>query len=937
MNAVTVRFFWKEYRQLRFFGFALLAITFFWQVVALYIAKQSITVLTLYVIGGVFAGLYALACGATLYATEHEEKTYLRLQFLPVTAIRVLTGKLLFAVISCLIFGLVATLSAWALSGFQAPPIGLSGLNHPKMILMISGLPMVELFAWGLFFSLVTKRPLTAAILGAAVATLTIHLILSLQTSNQYPIVKYQPNAYLQGELPRCVLAVLVLIVYAILALDWLNPRSTSVVKLSGASGKVSELKAANRLDRAQLSETKIAFGRLVWQSYKQSRKAMVAFFTLLGLGFIIVIGEPDILSVPDFAALGVMVGIAATIWSSSTVFLNDQRRQQFRFFAQYAERPRLLWLARHIVWLPLLTFWAVVVAALPLSIVVFGGFTVPRNGYGPSVIDIASRLAWFFVIATVVIYCAGQFCSMFFRSGLIAGVATVILSAVLVGWCALMILGQVGWWSTLPIPIALMLATWLRAPGWIAEKESWRDLRLPWAAVVIPAILSMVAVPFYRAYEIPLTDTYRGAAFRMSQRTETTHLTFALHEQALHQFQVGDYSAAITTLHQAAEHGIDEVPFPIDYPHTVDLVYLLIQEGRSRCSELQLDLAFDSYCDALRILRQIEHGLGARESLMFAIAEVRLLEELRRWSVHECQTSDSLSVATKTLTPLLKTQRKLQQAVRTDHTQLYQALAGNTQIAKKLNIDAEYYHYLRLMPWERTRALRLVGHLSNREYNMARSVEKALSDGKPLLPWNENSWSAGGSFRRWRQSTPFAANGFDGTFASKVAHRADIEVIRDLTLVCIAMSAWHNEFGEYPERLHELALYLDVVPNDPYTGLAYEYHPEGLRDRVREMRTLDSIIPAKTPIVRSSARYGLELRRDLFSSSDQVYEFAWRDIRLPESTFWDANKLFLLTGPIDRLEDSDTNEVETHRGTIFPTDAATTENQNENNGNWQE
>ena len=67
----------------------------------------------------------------------------------------------------------------------------------------------------------------------------------------------------------------------------------------------------------------------------------------------------------------------------------------------------------------------------------------------------------------------AGQFCSMFFRSPLLAGLFSIVLTAVLAAWCGLMFFWQVNWlWSVLPIPLALLLATRLHTADWLLERQ---------------------------------------------------------------------------------------------------------------------------------------------------------------------------------------------------------------------------------------------------------------------------------------------------------------------------------------------------------------------------------------------------------------------------------------------------------------------------------
>ena len=69
-----------------------------------------------------------------------------------------------------------------------------------------------------------------------------------------------------------------------------------------------------------------------------------------------------------------------------------------------------------------------------------------------------------------------GQFCSMFFRSGLLAGVFSLLITGVLCAWAAFMWTFGVSWiWSVAPIPVVLLLATWMRTPDWLLERGGLR------------------------------------------------------------------------------------------------------------------------------------------------------------------------------------------------------------------------------------------------------------------------------------------------------------------------------------------------------------------------------------------------------------------------------------------------------------------------------
>jgi len=104
-----------------------------------------------------------------------------------------------------------------------------------------------------------------------------------------------------------------------------------------------------------------------------------------------------------------------------------------------------------------------------------------------------------------LIAYCAGQLASMLVTRGLVAGFAGLVLSAAVLGWHHVTAwLGIGWWWSVLPIPLAFLLATWLRAPNWLFERGGWRG----WWPVVVVLVTIMLGIPavvaVVRVFEIP-------------------------------------------------------------------------------------------------------------------------------------------------------------------------------------------------------------------------------------------------------------------------------------------------------------------------------------------------------------------------------------------------------------------------------------------------
>ena len=61
-------------------------------------------------------------------------------------------------------------------------------------------------------------------------------------------------------------------------------------------------------------------------------------------------------------------------------------------------------------------------------------------------------------------------------------------------------------WWSIAPWPFLLLLLTWLRTPTWLLERRDFHSA-LRRAAVLLPAIAIVLAVPFYRVFSVPEVD----------------------------------------------------------------------------------------------------------------------------------------------------------------------------------------------------------------------------------------------------------------------------------------------------------------------------------------------------------------------------------------------------------------------------------------------
>ncbi len=111
-------------------------------------------------------------------------------------------------------------------------------------------------------------------------------------------------------------------------------------------------------------------------------------------------------------------------------------------------------------------------------------------------------------LLLVAICYAAGQWASMHIRSGLVAGAVGLLMAAGLWFWCGLMSRLEIGlWWSVMPIPVLLLLATWLRTPDWIRENTRWRARIQAAAAVIAPALILAFFVVAYRVYSVRLVS----------------------------------------------------------------------------------------------------------------------------------------------------------------------------------------------------------------------------------------------------------------------------------------------------------------------------------------------------------------------------------------------------------------------------------------------
>ena len=146
-------------------------------------------------------------------------------------------------------------------------------------------------------------------------------------------------------------------------------------------------------------------------------------------------------------------------------------------------------------------------------------------------------------------------------------------------------------------------------------------------------------------------------------------------------------------------------------------------------------------------------------------------------------------------------------------------------------------------IPWERTRALRLLNLLTSRDLGDVAQAESAAKEGRPIAISPGETYYFYSFY--WTRESPYALREeivippliqFARQSKELVWRFADMENRRRAAPIVLALQAWKLEHGSYPKTLNELVgPYLKHLPDDPYSGESYRYFPEGLNLSLRD------------------------------------------------------------------------------------------------------
>ena len=263
--AIFWRLIWKEYRVQRAFWIGIAVLT----VLLICLARFSVVDPAArmdwqFGFAVVLPTLFAAACGGMLFAVDHEAGTYEFQRSLPVRPAHLLLSKFVFAFLSIMALYVVGWLAAVLLSGlpladaFQILPSFVLFARRHMMGAASIFFPL-ELFLWSSLFSLLLRRPLAAAIAGAAAASVMLTIVFAGTTDD--------------AAIPLRV-AVAAMLASAVI---WLGFRWLGERRITLATRPFARRSPAQRPDQFRTSSWTRVVARLLWEDWRQSRGLLLA------------------------------------------------------------------------------------------------------------------------------------------------------------------------------------------------------------------------------------------------------------------------------------------------------------------------------------------------------------------------------------------------------------------------------------------------------------------------------------------------------------------------------------------------------------------------------------------------------------------------------------------------------------------------------------
>jgi hypothetical protein len=876
MNSAYRHLVWKEYRAIRAFWLALVVLSLGLQFfVSLVFSDSRMIVFNVALATPVF---FAVGCIGTAFAIEKEDGSYDWLRASPATDLQVFIGKVGLCIVATLaMFAVLWPIAIWKTEGRIPTP----EVFHGMLALWL--LAAVEAIAWGTLFSLRFERPLPAILLALVVTSVVIQL-----AAMPYATVSFNFDRFLYAVPFRLVVIAPVLFYDVYLGLRWLqgeetrqSPRKRQIAPTKSRTATKAEtnLAVASHLhtrDRGML------LSHLFWQHARQSWRLMLL---LVGLQLAVTLFIQFLgIDKDNLLTILPLVGFAALMGSS--VFLPDQERRNYRYFAEHNVPPRYVWLTRLLPWM-VVAFLSCLMTALfwigsevlgKLVMMFLWGLHAAGSSRGPG--------RYFFndffqlppvsigIVAAALAFAAGQWLSMHVRSGLLAGFFSLLAAALLTIWVGCVVVGGLSWLVFLvPIFFVLVWATWLRAPDWTLENATWRARTKAAAVAIVPVLALLTLAPFMRIHQISTTplpfspaafvaeitpeglengQLYRRANELMVNRWAPVQETFVGGQRKTQYMTKAEYLAANTEPLQlilkatTLEPSFQANPQTLSHWLVVDewtLNSLVIASGRHLEQQGKLGEALDRYFATFTVQRQLSDH-APRMWNNFDEPGRETFRCLTSWSAQKGQTPDRTRRAIHRLQNLGDAVNA-EDGIKSDYILCQRFLNLDQRVFGLFgepdgSLSTSSLVQLRLMPWERTREQRELDQVVNGRLRALQHVQSAMQAGQDVWLWADR-------YRAEDYNSPLrVASRFSNWSNAAICDTIAFEANRRATQLVLAAQAYRLQHGQLPESLEEHSVdLLNFTPLagapfnvteklgqslvDPYTGRPFIYFPRGI------------------------------------------------------------------------------------------------------------
>ncbi len=522
------RMLWKEYRQQRTLWVGILVFGLALQMIARIVAaaapflsgEQRDAMVAVWAIPLYLAAIFLVGSTAMLFALEREERTSDWLLSLSAPPWSTLLAKYGFAIVAAVSLPLV--MWPWAAvlsvgSGFEFRSFVPENVSLGGAVVAMLCLVLVAgagILLWGVLGSLTSQRVVAAVPMG--ILWVNAIILVPLASVHYWFWFRYGPlnvgggwreqidhGVVVSGFLATAALNVIV-------GLRWCRGQYLDASLLRELNDRLLEWLPRRRVRSSRVPvaiESELAgwrtWQRLVWQERHRESLHWGLLWTGCAAGVLLAIFSLGLIPsdtitfaiIPFIMALPLAMGVLG--------FRFDAGAQQLRFLANRGTSPTMIWLAKHVVWLPRAFWipavcWAVACLAewafLPLNCHRLAAQSFHERG---RVVDVVG-----FVLMS---YAVGQAAAILFRRMILAIGVGLLMTIALASWQALAVESHLPrWWSVGGIAVWLMWLTGWYSRHWLIERRGSPVLKRLAVGLTLPPLLLLIGAALYRWLEVP-------------------------------------------------------------------------------------------------------------------------------------------------------------------------------------------------------------------------------------------------------------------------------------------------------------------------------------------------------------------------------------------------------------------------------------------------